>query len=283
MKIYIDGAYYDKEDAKISVYDHGLLYGDGIFEGIRIYSGKIFKLEEHIKRLYRSAAALRLVIPMKQDEMERTVEEAVGLNEKKDGYIRLVVTRGKGNLGIDPTSCPSATVIIMVEDIQLYPEELYEKGIRIITASIRRLSGDILDPRIKTLNYLNNIMAKMEAQDAGCPEAVLLNKEGYVSECTADNIFIFREGELLTPAPWLGILEGITRGTILELAQKQGIPYRETTLTCFDLYTADECFLTGSGAELIPVTKIDGRPIGSGLPGEISKKIKEAFTALIHS
>ena len=283
MQIYIDGEYYSRDEAKVSVYDHGLLYGDGIFEGIRIYSGSIFKLKEHIRRLYLSARALRLDIPMSEENMVRTVEEAVALNNKEEGYIRIVVTRGKGSLGIDPSSCPAATVIIIVEDIQIYPEELYRKGIKIITSGTRRLTGDIFDPRIKSLNYLNNIMAKMEAREAGCPEAVMLNKEGYVTECTADNIFIIREGMLLTPAPWLGLLEGITRSTILELAEQRGIKNRETTLTRYDLYTADECFLTGSGAEIIPVVSIDGRIIGAGVPGEQSEKLRAAFAELIHS
>ena len=270
----MDGKYYDRNEAKISVFDHGLLYGDGIFEGIRIYAGRVFKLEEHIRRLYDSAKALRLTIPMDREEMIRTVEKTVELNEKKEGYIRLLVTRGKGNLGIDPASCPVCSVIIIVEDIQIYPQELYDKGIKIITSASRRLSPDIFDPRVKSLNYLTNIMAKLEARDAGCPEAVLLNRDGYVTECTADNIFIIREGKLLTPAPWLGILEGITRATILELSRELNIPCEETTLTRFDLYTAEECFLTGSGAEIIPVTCIDGRRIGTGAPGEISGKLR---------
>jgi len=283
MKIYMDGQYYGKEDARISVYDHGLLYGDGIFEGIRIYSGRIFKLKEHIDRLYDSARALRLVIPMDAEEMIRTVEETVRLNDKTEGYIRLLVTRGKGSLGIDPSTCPKASVVIIVEDIQLYPAELYKKGIKIITAAARRITGDIFDPRIKSLNYLNNVMAKMEARDAGCPEAVMLNREGYVTECTGDNIFIIRKGELLTPAPWLGLLEGITRNTILDLAAELKIPARETTMTRYDLYTADECFLTGSGAEIIPVTSIDGRTVGNGKPGELSERLRSAFERLIRN
>ena len=281
MKIYIDGEYWDKEDAKISVFDHGLLYGDGIFEGIRIYRGSIFKLKEHIRRLYLSAKALRLSIPLKEEEMIQTVEKVAKLNKRTDGYIRLVVTRGKGSLGIDPRSCPSASVIIIAEDIQVYPEELYNKGIKIITSATRRLSPDIFDPRVKSLNYLTNIMAKMEARDAGCEEAVLLNKDGYVTECTADNIFIVRDGRLITPAPWLGILEGVTRNTILELAGQEGISWEETTLTRFDLYTAEECFLTGTGAEIIPVISIDGREIGNGLPGTVSEQLRVAFKKFV--
>ncbi len=283
MKVYIDGEFYEKDDAKISVFDHGLLYGDGIFEGIRLYGGKIFKLEEHIKRLYQSARALNLMIRETPEEMGRLVQKTVDLNEREDGYIRLVVTRGKGSLGIDPGSCPVPSVIIIVDGISLYPEDFYRKGIAVVTAGTRRLSPDIFDPRVKSLNYLTNIMAKMEAHAAGCLEAVLLNRDGYVTECTADNIFIIREGKLLTPAPHLGILEGITRSSILELAEKQGVPFAETTLTRFDLYTADECFLTGTGAEIIPVVKIDNRPIGTGTPGDLTGSLRKAFTELVYS
>ena len=283
MKVYIDGEFYEKEEAKISVFDHGLLYGDGIFEGIRLYGRKIFKLDEHIKRLYQSARALNLIISEPPAEMSRLVQQTVDLNKREDGYIRLVITRGKGSLGIDPGSCQDPSVIIIVDGISLYPEVLYRKGIDVVTAGTRRLSPDIFDPRVKSLNYLTNIMAKMEAHAAGCLEAVMLNREGYVTECTADNIFIIREGKLLTPAPHLGILEGITRSCILELAEKTGIPVAETTLTRFDLYTADECFLTGTGAEIIPVVKIDNRPIGSGVPGELTESLRMAFTEMVYS
>src|SRR5512135_1186285 len=210
MKIYIDGKYYDKEDARISVFDHGLLYGDGVFEGIRVYSGKVFKLKEHIRRLYDSAGAISLEIPMKDREMEEAVIEAVGINRRENGYIRLVVTRGEGTLGLDPASCKKPTVIIIVGDIQLYPEELYQKGVKIVTAATRRIPPQCLDPRIKSLNYLNNILAKMEARRFGAMEALMLTTEGFVAECTADNIFVVKEGRLLTSHPCKGALDGIT-------------------------------------------------------------------------
>lgn len=280
MKIYIDGKYYDREDAKISVFDHGLLYGDGVFEGIRIYNAKVFKLEEHIERLYRSARAILLEIPMTKEEMGNAALDAVKINEKENGYIRLIVTRGEGQLGIDPVSCKKATVIIIVSDIQLYPEEYYKNGIEIVTASSRRIPSDGLDPRIKSLNYLNNIMAKLEARQAGCLEAVMLNKEGFVAECTGDNIFVVKGVELFTPAPYHGALDGITMGTVMEIAETLGITTHETTLTRYDLYNADECFMTGSGAEIIPVIKIDGRTIGEGKPGSITEKLVNGFKKL---
>jgi branched-chain amino acid aminotransferase len=211
------------------------------------------------------------------------VEETVRRNNRKEGYIRLLATRGRGPLGIDPFSCPRSTLVIIADDISLYPATLYKTGIPIITASTRRLSARIFDPRIKSLNYLNNILAKIEARDAGCPEAVMLSEEGYVAECTGDNIFIVKDGQLLTPASWHGLLEGITRNTLLELAEKEGIPFKETTLTRFDLYTADECFLTGSGAELIPVISVDKRMIGDGKPGPLTARMMKAFTELIYS
>ena len=265
MKIYIDGRYYDKADARVSVFDHGFLYGDGIFEGIRVYNGRVFKLREHIDRLYRSAQAILLKIPMDSTAMEKAVLDTVQLNKKKNGYIRLIVTRGEGLLGIEPVSCKKPSVIIIVSDIQLYPEEYYKKGIAIITSSSRRIPPDCLDPRIKSLNYLNNIMAKLEAKQAGCLEAVILNKEGFVAECTGDNIFIVRKDELFTPAPYHGALDGITRQTVIELAKALGIKTHETSLTRYDLYNADEVFMTGTGAEIIPVINIDGREIREGL------------------
>jgi len=283
MEIYIDGEWYGRDEAKISVYDHGLLYGDGLFEGIRIYGGKIFKLKEHIDRLFEGARAIRLNLNLSHKEMMETVEEAVRRNKREEGYIRLLATRGKGPLGISPFTCPESSLVIIVEDIQLYPAELYASGIPIITAATRRLSGRIFDPRIKSLNYLNNIMAKIEAVDAGCQEAVMLNEEGYICECTGDNIFLVKNGKLLTPASWHGLLEGITRNTILELAENLSIRAEETTLTRFDLYTADECFLTGSGAELIPVISVDKREVGTGKPGPVTLRLKEEFTKLIYS
>jgi branched-chain amino acid aminotransferase len=281
MKIYIDGSYYDRDEAKISVYDHGLLYGDGVFEGIRIYHGKIFRLREHLVRLYDSARAIDLVIPMNIDEMERVTVEAVAMNRRNDGYIRLIITRGVGNLGLNPLQCPRAGVIIIVDDIQLYPEEFYSKGIGIITASLRRIPPDSLDPRIKSLNYLNNIMAKLEALRAGCLEAVLLNHEGYVAECSGDNIFIVRSGRLSTPGPQYGALRGVTRDAVLSLASELNIPAGDTAITQYDLYTADECFVTGTGAEIMPVVMVDGRRIGDGTPGKITLCLLDAFRRLI--
>jgi branched-chain amino acid aminotransferase len=281
MKIYIDGRFYEKEQATVSVFDHGLLYGDGVFEGIRVYGGRVFKLTEHVDRLYRSAQALLLNIPMNEAQIIQAILDTVSINQKNDGYIRVIVTRGDGALGIDPTSCPRAKVIIIVGDIQLYPPAHYENGIAVITAASRRTPADCLDPRVKSLNYLNNIMAKIEAFQAGCLEAVMLNKEGFVAECTGDNIFIVSNGELFTPAPYHGALDGITMETVLELAATLGIECRQTALTRYDLYTADECFLTGSGAEIIPVTRIDGRTIGSGKPGVMTGRLIAAFRQLI--
>jgi len=281
MKIYIDGSFYDRAEAKVSVFDHGLLYGDGVFEGIRIYNGKVFRLKEHIERLYQSAKAILLEIPLKKEEMENAVLETVEINRKEQGYIRLIVTRGEGLLGIDPVSCRKPTVIIIVADIQLYPAEYYKKGIEIITSSSRRMSPDCLDPRIKSLNYLNNIMAKLEARQAGCLEAVMLNREGFVAECTGDNIFIVKNRELLTPAPYHGALDGITMQTIMELAESLKIKIHRLTLTRYDLYNADECFMTGTGAEIIPVIKIDGRMIGDGTPGFVTERLISGFKKLV--
>ncbi|MDC7224370.1 MAG: branched-chain-amino-acid transaminase [Spirochaetales bacterium] len=275
--INVDGLWCDREEAKVSVYDHGLLYGDGLFEGIRIYGGKIFKLEEHLDRLFEGARAIMLTLPLSKEELAALLVEGVRRYGETEGYIRLVVTRGAGSLGISPDSCERATVIMIVDGIQLYPKERYEEGIAVVTAASRRLTGDIFDPRIKSLNYLNNVLAKMEAKQAGCLEAVMLNKEGYVCECTGDNIFVVKKGVLLTPPSYLGMLEGITRNTMIELAREGGIPFEERVMTRFDLYTADECFLTGSGAEVIPVVTVDGRSVGSGRPGEISRKMTELF------
>lgn len=283
MQIYIDGKYYEKENAKVSVLDHSFLYGDGVFEGIRIYSGKIFKLKEHLDRLYKSAKALMLEIPLTPDELKRDVEEAVKRNQKTNGYIRLVVSRGEGDLGVNPLTCKKASVVIIVGDIQLYPEKFYSEGIPVITSSLRRISPDCFDVRIKSLNYLNNALAKIEAAQVGCMEAVMLTREGYVAECTGDNIFIVSSGALCTPCLTDCALEGITRSFVLELAERAGMTIRETHLTQYDLYTADECFLTGTGAELIPVTKIDGRVIGSGGSGEWTKKLANLFHEAVHA
>ena len=283
MQVYIDGKYYEKENAKVSVFDHGFLYGDGIFEGIRVYSGKVFKLKEHLDRLYKSAKALMLEIPLTPDELKKDVEDAVKRNQKTNGYIRLVVSRGEGDLGVNPFLCKKASVIIIVGDIQLYPEKFYTEGIPVITSSLRRISPDCFDVRIKSLNYLNNALAKIEAAQAECMEAVMLTREGYVAECTGDNIFIVSNGVLYTPCLTDSALEGITRSFVMEIAECAGMTIRETHLTQYDLYTADECFLTGTGAELIPVNKIDGRVIGSGRPGEWTKKLANLFHEAVHA
>ena len=274
--IYLNGKIVDKADAKISVYDHGFLYGDGVFEGIRLYSGKVFKHREHIDRLYESARAILLDIPLTPDQMMAAVEQTAKAFAKKDGYIRLVVSRGPGSLGIDPRKC-EPQVIVIVDDIQLYPVELYETGLEIITASTIRNHPNALNPRIKSLNYLNNILAKIEAGRAGCLEAIMLNTKGEVSECTADNIFIVKNGALKTPPPDAGILEGITRGVVMALARAAEIPTFEATLTRHDVYVADEVFLTGTGAEVIPVVKVDGRTIGAGKPGPITRQLRDRF------
>lgn len=281
MKIYIDGNFFEKNEAKISVFDHGLLYGDGIFEGIRIYNNHIFKLDAHLERLWDSAKALLLTIPLTKDEMRSAIYDTVSANKLEHGYIRLVVTRGKGDLGISPLSCKSATIIIIADKINLYSEEYYKKGIKIITASTRRIPPDALDPKIKSLNYLNNVLAKLEAIEAGCLEAIMLNKQGYVAECTGDNIFYIKTGILYTTDASCGALKGITRETVLEASEKIGLKTKVGNITGYDLYTADECFLTGTAAEIIPVINIDGRIIGDGLPGEFTADIKESFFKMI--
>ena len=275
-RVYINGEFFDKADAKVSVYDHGLLYGDGVFEGIRVYSGKVFKHAEHIARLFESARAILLEIPMSPAEVMKAVEDTVKLNNKIDGYIRLVVTRGPGTLGLDPRSC-KPNVIVIVDDISLYPAELYESGMRIVTSSLIRNHPNALNPRIKSLNYLNNILAKIEAIRAGCFEALMLNHKGEVAECTGDNVFIIKNGVLKTPPIDAGILEGITRNVVLELARAANIPVQECTMTRHDIYVADECFLTGSAAEVIAVTDCDGRLIGTGKPGPITNQLRAAF------
>lgn len=283
MKVYIDGKYLDRHDARVSVFDHGLLYGDGVFEGIRVYGGKVFKLGEHIRRLFDSARAIMLEMPMTVEEMEAAVLDATGVNGLDDGYIRLVVTRGDGDLGLDPASCGRPRVIIIAGGIQVYPEEFYEKGIALVTAPSRRMAPDALDPRIKSLNYLNNVLAKIEASRAGALEAVMLNAEGFVAECTADNIFVVKHGALLTPPPFQGALDGITRGTVLELAEGLGIESGQQPLTRYDLYTAEECFLTGTGAEIMPVVSVDGRAVGDGRPGPVTGRLKEEFIKLVRA
>jgi branched-chain amino acid aminotransferase len=280
MKIYIDGKYCDEGQAKISVFDHGLLYGDGIFEGIRAYHGRIFRLQEHIERLFRSAKAILLTVPMSPAELMTAVVETCRRNRVRDGYIRLVVTRGVGTLGLNPNRCQNPSVIIIAGKIQLYPPELYAKGMEIITVPTVRNLHSALNPAIKSLNYLNNILAKIEANNAGCEEAILLNAEGFVAECTGDNLFIVQEGELQTPPLSAGALYGITRRVVLELAAEAGIKTREMNLTRYDLFNAEECFLTGTGAEVVPVVKIDGRVIGTGKPGPLTVKLVTQYHAL---
>jgi branched-chain amino acid aminotransferase len=280
-KVYINGKFYDKADAKVSVYDHGLLYGDGVFEGIRIYAGKVFKLAEHIERLYESARHIMLEIPLSRDQLREAILNTVRVNAKHDGYIRLIITRGPGNLGIDPRNTTDPQVIIIVDDISMYPPALYENGLEIVVASTIRNHPGALNPRIKSLNYLNNILAKIEATRAGCLEAIMLNANGEVAECTADNIFFVKHGELRTPPLHAGLLEGITRDTVMELARASDIPVREMALTRHDVYSADECFLTGTGAEIIPVVKCDGRVIGTGKPGPIARQLRERFHVLV--
>ncbi|WP_437227109.1 branched-chain-amino-acid transaminase [Planctomicrobium sp. SH661] len=277
QKIYLDGKLVDKEHALISVYDHGLLYGDGVFEGIRVYSKRVFRHQDHIDRLYESARAIRLIIPISPEEMLKAVEETVAANSITDGYVRLVVTRGAGSLGLDIRRTSHPMVIIIADTISLYPEELYEKGMEIITASTIRNHPGALSPRIKSLNYLNNILAKIEGTDAGCAEALMLNHMGQVAECTGDNIFIVKNGVLKTPPTDAGILEGVTRNVVMELAVESGIEVKEMSLIRHDVYVADECFLTGTAAEVIPVTKLDGRPIGEGVPGPITRKLRARF------
>jgi branched-chain amino acid aminotransferase len=280
MLIYVDGKLFPKDQATISVFDHGFLYGDGVFEGIRVYDGNVFRLQAHIRRLYESAKTIALKIPMPFEAMIDTVLETVAANDKRDAYIRLVVSRGAGDLGIDPNKCKKPTVVIIVGAIELYPDEYYQKGIRLITSSIPRIPTQCLDPRIKSLNYLNNIMAKLEARHAGCPEALMLNYVGRVAECTADNIFIVREGALFTPDLMQGALGGITRAAVLDIARAAGIPGHETALGIHDLYNADECFLTGTGAEVVPVVDIDGRTIGTGEPGVMTRDVLARFREL---
>ena len=280
MKVYIDGKFYDEKNAKISVFDHGLLYGDGVFEGIRAYNGRVFKLAEHIERLFYSAKAILLEIPMPPKEIAAAVVQCCRRNKLRDGYIRLVVTRGVGTLGLNPNKCKQPSVIIIAGAIQLYPEELYKKGLEIITVATTRNLHSALNPAIKSLNYLNNILAKIEAQNGGCEEAIMLNSEGYVAECTGDNIFIVKAGQLLTPPLSAGALYGITRGTVMGLARENGMTVSEPNLTRYDLFNADECFLTGTGAEIIAVVKIDGRVIGNGKPGPVTEGLISQYHAL---
>ncbi|MEW6620993.1 MAG: branched-chain-amino-acid transaminase [bacterium] len=278
--VYIDGELFKKEEAKISVFDHGLLYGDGVFEGIRVYNGRVFKLNEHLERLYKSAKYIMLTIPLTKEELTKAVIETIKANELQDAYIRLLVTRGAGDLGLDPKKCPKPSVIIIVDKISLYPKECYENGLEIVTVPTRKNIQEALSPCAKTLNYLNSILARIEASNAGVLEAVMLNTEGYVTECSGDNIFIIKNHTLTTPPLWVGVLEGITRDTVMKIGEEMGLKVVENVLTRFDLYTADECFLTGTAAEVIPVVRIDNRIIGTGKPGITTLKITEIFHKL---
>lgn len=279
LKIYLNGKIVDQSEAKISVFDHGLLYGDGVFEGIRSYGGLVFKLKEHVDRLYESAHTLMLRIPLAKPDMVKAVVSTLQANKLKDAYVRLVVTRGPGDLGLDPRKCSKATLFIITDKIVLYPAQVYREGMEIVTVPTPRNVPEALNPQIKSLNYLNNILAKIEATNAGVQEALMLSAHGYVAECTGDNIFIVKGGALLTPPPYAGILKGITRACVMELARKAKLPVREEMMTRHDLYNADECFLTGTAAEIAPIMKIDGRPIGLGRPGPVTLRLMKDFRA----
>ena len=283
MKVFIDGQFCEEQDAKISVFDHGLLYGDGVFEGIRAYNGRVFKLKEHIDRLFYSAKAILLDMPMAHAEIRKATVETCRQNTLREGYIRLVVTRGVGTLGLNPNRCKRGSVIIIADKIQLYPKEMYENGMAIVTVPTVRNLHSALNPAIKSLNYLNNILAKIEANNAGVEEAIMLNAEGYVSECTGDNLFLVKGNDLLTPPLSAGALYGITRGTVMDLARESGLKVSEPNLTRYDVFNADECFLTGTGAEVVPVTKVDGRVIGTGKPGPTTRKLVEKYRTLTNS
>lgn len=288
MKIYLDGQLLPPAEAKVSVYDHGFLYGDGVFEGIRVYDRRIFRLDAHLLRLYRSAKAIWLAPPLTPAEMKKAIEDTVAANEMENGYVRAIFSRGPGDLGLDPRNCPQPTTVIMADAIKLYPAELYEVGMECITVNTRRAAPDVLNPAVKSLNYLNNIMAKIECIRAGVPECIMLNGNGMVAECSADNIFAYIKdfngrGELRTPPVSAGILEGITRDAVIRLAKELGIPVAEKNLSLFDLYNAEEAFLTGTAAEVVPVTKLDMRIIGDGKPGEVTARLRSAYHQLTRS
>jgi len=283
LKIFLDGRIIPAGEATISVFDHGLLYGDGVFEGLRSYGGRVFRLDQHLKRLGESARAIRLQLPMSHEEFVAATYDTLKANKIIDGYIRLVVTRGVGTLGLSPTRTECPSVFIIADQIELYPKELYEKGMAIISCSVIRNHPNAISPRIKSLNYLNNILAKIEALDAGVYEALMYNHQGYVAECTGDNIFLVREGRVQTPPMTAGVLEGITRNAVIELIARRELPFRDMELTRQDVYIADECFLTGTAAEVIPVTKIDGRLIGTGQPGPVTRQLIADFKELVNS
>lgn len=281
MKIYLNGQLVDKEKAVVSVFDHGVLYGDGVFEGIRAYNGRVFKLKEHIDRLFNSARAILLEIPMSKKEVEQAVVQTLRANKLQDAYIRLVITRGIGDLGLDPRHCAKPTVFIITDKIALYPKEYYDKGLAVITATTKRNISEALSPSIKSLNYLNNVLAKIEAVRSNVPEAIMLNREGYVAECTGDNIFVVKENTLLTPPTWAGTLEGITRNIVMDIARnKLKLLVKEDLLTPYHVYVGDEVFLTGTAAEVVPVTEVDGRVIGEGKPGKTTLKLMKEFREL---
>jgi branched-chain amino acid aminotransferase len=277
MKIYLDGKFVDEADAKVSVFDHGLLYGDGVFEGIRLYGGNVFRLEEHLERLEYSAKAILLDLPLTREKMSWATCETCRQNGLRDAYIRLVVTRGVGDLGLAPWLCAKPTMFVIASKISLYPQEYYDNGLSIVTVPTRRINPAALPPTIKSLNYMNNILGKIEAKQFGALEAIMLNDQGYVAECTADNVFIVHKGEIVTPAASQGALRGVTRSAIFDIAKELGVPVREANMTRYDVWCADECFLTGSGAEVIPVVKLDGRQIASGRPGPITQRVLAAF------
>ena len=280
LTIYLNGKFVSEEEAKVSVFDHGLLYGDGVFEGIRSYNGKIFKLDEHLKRLYNSAKGILLEIPLGFSELKEATIQTVRTNKLKDSYIRIVVTRGVGDLGLDPNKCKIPTLFIIASKIQLYPEVVYEKGIDVVAVATRRNANESINPAIKSLNYLNNILAKIEANNAGATEGIILNQDGFVSEGTGENIFIVKGDTLSTPPVSVGTLEGITRDIVMELGKNIGLKVKEDNITRYDIYTCEEMFLTGTAAEIVPVVKVDGRIIGSAKPGKITKKIRDEFINL---
>jgi branched-chain amino acid aminotransferase len=276
-KIFIDGKFYSEADAKVSVFDHGLLYGDGIFEGIRFYNGRVFRLEQHLDRLWKSARSICLHIPMTREEMTEALLETIRRNNLRDGYVRLVVTRGVGNLGLNPEQCKNPSIIMIVATIALYHEDFYRKGLSIVTVATRRTNPAALNPAVKSLNYLNNVMARIEANLANADEALMLNDAGNVAECTADNVFVIRQGQIFTPPITAGALQGITRSVVFEIGSEFDIKVTEAELTRHDIFVADECFLTGTAAEIVPVVKADGRIIGNGKPGPITTRIIARF------
>jgi branched-chain amino acid aminotransferase len=283
LLIYLDGKIVPESEAKISVFDHGLLYGDGVFEGIRFYNGRVFRLTEHLSRLYESARSILLTVPLSFEEMEKATLDTIAANGLRDGYIRLVVTRGVGPLGLNPYQCPRASVFIIASSIALYPPEKYSVGLIMVTCATRRPSPAALSPQVKSLNYLNNIMAKLEAIQGGGEEGIMLNEQGYVAECTGDNVFLVKNGRITTPPIPAGGLDGITRRAVMELLELEGTPVTEANMTRHDIYTADECFLTGTAAEVIAAVQLDRRPIGDGKPGPVTRKLVEKFKALVNS